>query len=378
MNPPPENSHAPKHPVAWMRARVDGARAKAARINAPGSVSPKRQLDFSAFSSPPPSPIKRIRVIGRGGGVTTRMLVGWMVAVGFGLPTLMISALVAGFAGNRALAVVYWVMWAAVGLGAIALFMLDKAISRQSGVLVHPHSSRVEAFAKANNFTYGPFAISWPGSALVPARGGGGIAEGLTGTHVLPFRLGSVGVFERADNPPVFSGWAFLDITLPRELPHFFLVPESRAAGDTVGDTWGFETSVLELEGDFNRSFTLHVASGYETDSLYVLTPDLMAALVDEAGDFFLESISNRLVVMSNTPFVGGGEAVYRRLFTILETVGVQAFEQVQRYTDARGVPAARVSVGRLRDIARPLLIIAGSLIALVVVPLIAVGALLP
>ena len=297
-----------------------------------------------------------------------------MAAVAFGMPALFVSALVAGIAGSQRLATVYWVLWFAVGICVLAVIFLGGAPGRRSGRLVRPHSRQLEAFAKANGFTSGPFAVSFSGSVLVETRGGGSLFEGLSGEHVLPFRLGSVGSFDNDDAAPLFDGWAFLEIAMPRDLPHFFLVPQSRAVGDTVGDRWGYETSVLKLEGDFNTSFTLHVASGYETDSLYILTPDLMASLVDEAGDFFIESMGDRLVVISNSPFVGGGEALYRRIFGILETVGRNASEQARRYTDSRPVPAARASVGRLRDIARPLVLVFGSVAALVVVPLIVDG----
>ncbi len=49
----------------------------------------------------------------------------------------------------------------------------------------------------------------------------------------------------------------------------------------------------LELEGDFGKHFELHVPAGYERDALYVLTPDVMQVLIDEAADRRVEIVDD-------------------------------------------------------------------------------------
>lgn len=53
----------------------------------------------------------------------------------------------------------------------------------------------------------------------------------------------------------------------------------------------------LRLEGNFSDVFAVTVPTGYETDALYVLTPDLMAILLDNAADLDLEIVDRVLHV---------------------------------------------------------------------------------
>lgn len=45
----------------------------------------------------------------------------------------------------------------------------------------------------------------------------------------------------------------------------------------------------LRLEGDFDRHFSVSVQRGRETDALYLLSPDVMATLIDDVADFDIE-----------------------------------------------------------------------------------------
>ena len=53
----------------------------------------------------------------------------------------------------------------------------------------------------------------------------------------------------------------------------------------------------LRLEGDFSDVFEVSVPAGYETDALYLLTPDLMAILLDASADLDLEIVDSTLHV---------------------------------------------------------------------------------
>ncbi|MFK0401365.1 hypothetical protein ACIQTT_03470 [Microbacterium sp. NPDC090225] len=55
--------------------------------------------------------------------------------------------------------------------------------------------------------------------------------------------------------------------------------------------------SELTLEGNFSDVFEVSVPAGYETDALYLLTPDLMAILLDACPDLDLELVDNTLHV---------------------------------------------------------------------------------
>ena len=95
---------------------------------------------------------------------------------------------------------------------------------------------------------------------------------------------------------------------------------------------------VVLLEGDFNSYFTLYAPQGYGTDVRYVLTPDLMALLVDEAGSYDVETIDDTLVIYARKEFDLGDPATHERLLRLLATVGAK--------TVLRTRPLRRISIG--------------------------------
>ena len=103
---------------------------------------------------------------------------------------------------------------------------------------------------------------------------------------------------------------------------------------------------VLKLEGDFNDHFTLYAPKEYETDALYVFTPDLMAHFIDNANTYNAEIIDNNLYIYSLRPFFLDKPETFERLFAILDTVGIKALKQTRNYRDSRsevsGAVAAR------------------------------------
>src|SRR5690606_5727947 len=92
--------------------------------------------------------------------------------------------------------------------------------------------------------------------------------------------------------------WHYLATQLPAPVPH--LIVESTAAGGVPGELAGAEIGQTVPTGyPFNRSFVLHAPRGYEQDALYVLTPAVMAVLLDHATDFHIEIIGDTLVFFS-------------------------------------------------------------------------------
>jgi len=69
-------------------------------------------------------------------------------------------------------------------------------------------------------------------------------------------------------------------------------------------------TSVIKLEGDFDKYFNLHVPKGYEVEALEVFTPDVMAKLIDKARFLNLEIFENSLYIYSDG-FIQDKEKLY-------------------------------------------------------------------
>ena len=53
----------------------------------------------------------------------------------------------------------------------------------------------------------------------------------------------------------------------------------------------------IQLEGDFNKYFTLKVPKGYETEAYQIFPPNVMADLIDRAKDLNFEFNGNKLYI---------------------------------------------------------------------------------
>ena len=202
---------------------------------------------------------------------------------------------------------------------------------------------RFDQFARANGLVAEPLApgLMYPGAIFQH----GNARAGFDRLHSAGGRTLDLGNYRytigSGDNQRT-STWGYLALQLDRPMPHMLL--DSRSNNGLFGTT-NLPISVahnqqLRLEGDFNSHFTLYCPQEYETDALYVFTPDLMALLIDNAGDFDVEIVDGWMFVYSATPFTMTDPAVLRRLFTIVSTVGAKTLKQTEHYRDERMLPA--------------------------------------
>ena len=132
--------------------------------------------------------------------------------------------------------------------------------------------------------------------------------------------------------------YGYLAMQLERFLPQLLL--DSTRNDGVFGSSIPMPIATgqsLSLEGDFNSHFTLYAPKGYERDALYVFTPDLMALLIDETGDFDVEIVDDMLFVYSTLAFDTTDAAVWDRIARIRTVLGAKALTQTDRYVDDRG-----------------------------------------
>ncbi len=137
--------------------------------------------------------------------------------------------------------------------------------------------------------------------------------------------------------------WGFLALHLDRALPHMVLDSTNNNGlfgGTNLPLAFGRDQT-LSLEGDFDEHFTLYCPRDYEADALYVLTPDLMAILIDDASSFDVEIIDAWMFVYSAVPFDMTDARTIERLRRIIETVGTTTLNRSARYADERSVPSS-------------------------------------
>lgn len=213
-------------------------------------------------------------------------------------------------------------------------------------------SFRMHTFAEANGLQYTgrgsgtdyPGAIFGIGSART-------ITERLYRTQGGYFDLGSYRYTTGSGKNKRTHNWGYLAIKLPRRLPHMLLdAKANNFFGSNLPVSFG-RNQRLSLEGNFDDHFTLYCPREYERDALYVFTPDLMALLIEESGEFDLEIVDDWLFVYTSGPLELTSPSLLSRLFRIVDTVGAKTLSRTVRYADDRvvGDPLASGTPGEAR-----------------------------
>lgn len=142
------------------------------------------------------------------------------------------------------------------------------------------------------------------------------------------------------------NAFRYLTMRLPRSLPH--LVIDARGNGSLRAYLPGTER--LSLEGDFDRYFTVYAPHGYERDALELLTPDVMACLIDHGRAWDIEVIDNRLHLASSRVRPRTDRREVPAMLFFARLVGEELAHQAQSYTDPRArQPHAEIGVGGRR-----------------------------
>lgn len=130
----------------------------------------------------------------------------------------------------------------------------------------------------------------------------------------------------------------YMTAQLTRRLPHLIL--DSRQNNAVRWDS-NLPQSLrkdqrLELEGDFNQYFQLFVPDQYESDALYILTPDIMELLVTRAAAYDVEIIDNQVHFYANGLFKLDDQETLTSLVAILEELVAKLERQTDYYYDER------------------------------------------
>lgn len=130
----------------------------------------------------------------------------------------------------------------------------------------------------------------------------------------------------------------YIRIKLDRHVVHMLLdgrANNANAFGYSISNlpVAMMHNQTLALEGDFNNHFTLYAPKEYERDALYIFTPDLMALLIDYAGQFDVEVIDDQLFVYGHE-FNLLDEPTWNKIFAIITKVGQKTIAQTDFYAD--------------------------------------------
>ncbi|MCS5719036.1 DUF3137 domain-containing protein [Herbiconiux sp. CPCC 205763] len=176
-------------------------------------------------------------------------------------------------------------------------------------------------------------------------------------------RIGTLSLDVERAGTFVTENWGFTSqLVAGASLPHIMLVsrdPRSRSLPAS------FDPKLkMTLEGDFPKYFDLYCTPDAKLDTLYLLTPDLMASLVDNAGFSSMEFTGNRVFFFTPGRFDPDDRTQWERSLRLLSSVGADSLKRVQRLnrvgtgrdpldqrrasaSSARERPRLRLSIGR-------------------------------
>lgn len=141
--------------------------------------------------------------------------------------------------------------------------------------------------------------------------------------------------YRMGDGTTVFY-YGFLRIALDRRLPHIVLDAKSDNVFGSNLPAHFDGKQIVDLEGDFSKYFDLYVPDDYDVDIRYILTPDVMKVLIDEARTYDMEIINNQLFVYVPGGFVVDGHPTFQRLVMLATRLSDELNAQVDYYSDER------------------------------------------
>jgi len=345
-----------------------------------------RATDFSPLTAPA-RPDEETFVWARPGRSMRTLVTVLVVVLGIlFLPAGVIAALVLWFLGLPVTALAYAALAALVALGMLLFRVHEKRTAQPPTVRLSP---RLPAFAAANGLILDREVpaprvpvMAFSSRRMVAHRvvdrlhSDDGAPDPAPGTAEMGDYFWSV---DYGMGSVATRACAYVAIRMPRALPTIAV----QSVSTTGAELEVHGAQALALEGDWDRYFTLLCPPGYEQDALQLVTPDVMAAMLEGAMDWSAVVRDRWLVFISASQFSWSRPSAYTSAFRLVE-VARQFTEQAEHYSDARVGDRARdiVAAGgtRLRGAGDGVLMgvaLALPLVALVlasVVPLITGG----
>jgi len=204
------------------------------------------------------------------------------------------------------------------------------------------HRWRMSQVAAANSLSYSPTGLQSPVGTVLANAGGPlwDVFVERSSTRRAWFGNSRPRRDNSARSAP--SGWSFIVLSLPATVPHLMLTP--RLTGLQIPPFLFAGNQRKSLEGDFDRHFTLWAPTDYAADALYVVTPDLMARLIDHLPGSYVEAYDRTLVITAPRPFDFDRPETWHHISNVMEGVLPKAHRQTRNYRDPRSDVSGEVA----------------------------------
>jgi hypothetical protein len=204
---------------------------------------------------------------------------------------------------------------------------------------------RFDRFARANGMTYEP-RFQNPGlPGMIFGRGGERASTDLVrGDRPRFVEFANYSYTTGSGKDKTTHRWGYVAVKLDVPLPNIVLDAKGNDALFGSNLPASFDPAQrLSLEGDFDRYFTLYCPKGYETDALYLFTPDIMARFIDHAAALDVEIVDDWLFLYAKRDFSTTDPATWAWLFSVVGAL-LDKLAQWARWRDERLMDAAPVA----------------------------------
>lgn len=195
---------------------------------------------------------------------------------------------------------------------------------------------RLSQFAAANGMTYEDRVNNPPLPGMIFHIGSGRTASELVRGRSPRFvEFGNYQYTVSSGKNSTTYRWGYVAVKLDVPLPNIVL--------DAIGNN-GFGSNLpasfrkdqqLSLEGDFDKYFTLYCPAGYETDALYLFTPDIMSRFIDNAAELDVEIVDDWLFLYTKREASTLDASTWAWLFGAVGAL-ITKFDQWARWRDDR------------------------------------------
>lgn len=129
----------------------------------------------------------------------------------------------------------------------------------------------------------------------------------------------------------------FVSINVSRKLPHVVLDAQKNNRFANISNLpVGLKArQQISLEGDFDKHFTVYCPADYGRDTLYWLTPELMALLIDKFSDYDVEVVDNYVYLYPNGAFKLDQPTI-ENIVSLAEWLYQEFEDNTHRYSDER------------------------------------------
>jgi hypothetical protein len=197
----------------------------------------------------------------------------------------------------------------------------------------------MEAFTQANGISLLTNVQDPPYTGIIYSHGD---TRRINNAYIFPWlnntEIGNYSYYTGSGKNRSVHTFGYIKLPLPRTLPHMLLDAKSNNFFGTFSNLPNMFSGdqKLSLEGDFNTYFTLYAPKEYETDALYVFTPDVMQALIESSKEYDVEIIDGTMYMYSNNYYDLSSESELQQLLHIISTLSKEVFEQTDYYADER------------------------------------------